>query len=167
MNGFREMRRSRQILSEDECIDILTTATSGTLAVLGDSDYPYAVPLSFVYSGGRIYFHSATSGHKVDAVAKHDKASFCVIAQDNVCPQKFTTFFRSIIAFGKVSIVDDEVERRDAIRLLGLKYSPGSEEELEKEIESAFARMIVIRLDIEHLTGKEAIELVRQRTGIS
>lgn len=76
---FREMRRKRQQLSDAESIDILKKSTSGTLALLGDDDYPYAVPISYVYQEGKLYFHSALAGHKVDAIRKCDKASFCVI----------------------------------------------------------------------------------------
>ena len=79
MEQFREMRRKRQQLSEEESISILRKSTAGTLALLGDNDYPYAVPISYVYADGRLYFHSALNGHKVDAIRKYDKASFCVI----------------------------------------------------------------------------------------
>ena len=73
------MRRKRQQLAEEESIGILQKATSGTLALMGDNDYPYAVPISYVYHEGKLYFHSALTGHKVDAIRKCDKASFCVI----------------------------------------------------------------------------------------
>ena len=67
---FREMRRKRQQLAEEESIAILEKATAGTLALLGDNDYPYAVPISYVYHDGKLYFHSALAGHKVDAIRK-------------------------------------------------------------------------------------------------
>ena len=81
---FREMRRKRQQLSNEESIGILQKTTSGTLALLGDGGYPYTVPISYVYDDGKLYFHSAMSGHKVDAIRNCDKASFCVIDQDNL-----------------------------------------------------------------------------------
>ena len=93
MSEFREMRRKRQQLSEEESIGILQKATAGTLALLGDEDYPYAVPISYVYYEGELYFHSALAGHKVDAIRKCDKASFCVIEQDDVQPKKYTNKF--------------------------------------------------------------------------
>ena len=105
---FREMRRKRQQLAEEESIAILEKATAGTLALLGDNDYPYAVPISYVYHDGKLYFHSALAGHKVDAIRKCDKASFCVIEQDDVQPEKYTTFFRSVIAFGRIHIIEDD-----------------------------------------------------------
>ena len=162
---FREMRRKLQQLSDEESYAILQKATSGTLALLGDGGYPYAVPISYVFSEGKLYFHSALSGHKVDAIRGCDRASFCVVAQDDVKPALYTTFFRSVIAFGRIHIVDDEAEKLAAARLLGNRYNPHQDEALQKELENGLARMLVIRLDIEHLTGKESIELVGQRNG--
>ena len=156
------MRRKRQQLSEEESIGILQRTTAGTLALLGDGGYPYAVPISYVYADGKLYFHSALSGHKVDAIRNCDKASFCVIDKDDVQPAKYTTFFRSVIAFGRIHIIEDEQEKLETARLLGDRYNPNQEEALQKELEHGFARMLMIRFDIEHLTGKQAIELVKQ-----
>jgi hypothetical protein len=164
---FREMRRKRQQLSEEESIAILEKATAGTLALLGDDDYPYAVPISYVYHEGKLYFHSALAGHKVDAIRKCDKASFCVIEQDDVQPKMYTTFFRSVIAFGRIHIIEDEQEKLETARMLGNRYNPNDDENLRQEMEKGFSRMLMIRLDIEHLTGKEAIELVRMRSAKS
>ena len=163
MSEFREMRRKRQQLSDEESVGILQRSTSGTLALLSDNGYPYAVPISYVYSEGKLYFHSALTGHKVDAIKNHDKASFCVIDKDDVQPKKYTTFFRSVIAFGRIHIIEDEQEKLETARMLGSRYNPNDDESLQKEIESGFSRMLMIRFDIEHLTGKEAIELVKQR----
>ena len=160
---FRAMRRHRQQLSDEESIGILKKATSGTLALLGDGGYPYAVPISYVYDDGKLYFHSAMSGHKVDAIRSCDKASFCVIDQDGVRPAEYTTYFRSVIAFGRIRIVEDKAEKLAIARILGNRYNPNQEEALQKELEHGLARMLAIRFDIEHLTGKEAIELTRKR----
>ena len=164
MSEFRAMRRKRQQLLEEESVAILKKATAGTLALLGDNDYPYAVPLSYVYQEGRVYFHSALAGHKVDAIRKCDKASFCVIEQDDVQPEKYTTFFRSVIAFGRIHIIEDEHEKLETARMLGNRYNPNHDEALQKEIEGGLSRMLMIRFDIEHLTGKEAIELMKQHS---
>ena len=158
---FRPMRRMRQQLSKEVCNKILRNATSGTLALLGDGDYPYAVPLSFVYCGTCIYFHSAKSGHKIDAIKREDKASFCVISKDEIHGEEYTTYFSSVIAFGRISIVTSPVEKLEGIKLLGRTYNPNDEEGLNREIEKSLAHMELLRFDIEHLTGKQAIELVR------
>lgn len=160
---FREMRRIKQLLSNKETEEILRTCTSGTLALSGDDGYPYAVPISYVYESGKIYFHSALTGHKIDALEKCSKASFCVIAEDNILPEKFTTVYVSVIAFGKIRIITDKAEKRKAITLLSDKYSPNLETEREKEIDSGFDRMHMLEFTIEHMTGKEGIERTRMR----
>ena len=156
------MRRKRQQLSEVESIGILQKATAGTLALLGDNDYPYAVPISYVYHERKLYFHSALAGHKVDAIRNCDKASFCVIDKDDVQPERYTTFFRSVIVFGRIHSIEDEQEKQETARLLGNRYNPDQEEALQKELEKGLARMVMIRFDMEHLTGKQAIEMVKQ-----
>ena len=97
---FREMRRKRQALLPEEIQAVLNRGTSGVLALSGDNDYPYAVPISYVYDGEKIYFHCAKSGHKLDAVRRNRKASFCVIDQDRIIPEEYTSYFRSVIVFG-------------------------------------------------------------------
>ena len=108
---FREMRRSRQALSREACEQILKENTSGVLAVSGNDGYPYAVPLSYVYEDGVIYFHGAPAGHKIDAIAADGKVSFCVVSQDEIHPEKYTTYYRSVIAFGKAQVFTDEDEK--------------------------------------------------------
>ena len=133
MTTFREMRRQRQQLSHDECLAILQRSTSGTLALLGDEGYPYAVPLSYVYADGKLMFHSAIEGHKIDAIRRCDKASFCVIYSDNVRPQEYTTYYRSVIAFGRIRIVSDPDDRLLIARTLAQRYNPGDDDSLQKE----------------------------------
>ena len=158
---FREMRRKRQQLTEAECVEILMKNTSGVLAVLGDNGYPYAVPLSYVYDSSSLYFHCAKSGHKLDAIKSCDKVSFCVIDQDLVAPEKYTTYFRSVIIFGRASVVDQEDEIRSAIEKLVIKYHPDdSKDNRDSVIEKEHKAMCMVKIQIEHMTGKEAIELV-------
>ena len=121
---FREMRRIKQKLSAEESSLILERNTNGILAVHGDNGYPYTVPLSYVFDGNCIYFHSAKTGHKIDAVEKDPKASFCVIDKDMIVPEEYTTYFKSVIVFGKVSEITDDEEKFQAIEKLALKYAP-------------------------------------------
>ncbi|HIU12872.1 MAG TPA: pyridoxamine 5'-phosphate oxidase family protein [Candidatus Fimiplasma intestinipullorum] len=162
---FRSMRRSRQALSQKECEHLLNKVTSGVLALSGDEGYPYALPISFVYDEGKLYFHSAKSGHKIDAIKKEPKASFCIIDQDTIVPEKYTTYFRSVIAFGKLSIIEDELEKYAAIDKLARKYAPNDTIENRcNEIQREWQPLCMLVMDIEHLSGKEAIELVRQKS---
>ena len=156
------MRRKRQSLSTEECVAILERMPNGTLALYGDDGYPYAVPVSYVYADGKIYFHSAMQGHKVDAVRRNGNVSFCVVEQDDVKPAEFTTYFRSVIVFGKARILTDEDEKRNALCLLADKYSHG-EAGMEAEIAKGFNKLLMVEITVEHITGKEAIELMRKR----
>lgn len=160
---FRPMRRFMQQLPDSEAIEILENATSGVLAVLGDDDYPYAVPTGYVYHDNKLYFHCAVAGHKLDAMNSHPKASFCVVAKDEVKPAAFTTLFRSVIAFGKTRVLTDAKEKRAAIEHICSKYSAEYKDARLKEIEKEFSRLALIELTIEHITGKESIELTRER----
>lgn len=156
---FRQMRRKNQALSFGECEAVLNRGSAGVLAVLGDEGYPYAVPLSYVYDGGKVYFHCALEGHKLDAIQKDNRVSFCVVDQDAVVPEKYTTYYRSVIAFGRARILKDEHQKRGALQMLAAKYSPEQREGRLLEIERLFSRVCMVEVDIEHLTGKEAIEL--------
>lgn len=160
---FREMRRNKQLLAEDRVQAVLEQNTNGVLAVNGDDGYPYAVPLSYVYHNGKIYFHSAKDGHKMDAIEKNAKVTFTVIDEDTIVSNEYTTYFRSVIAFGRAEIIQEEEERIQAFRALAKKYSGEEpEEEREKEVQNCKAA-VIIGIEIEHMTGKEAIEYVRAK----
>lgn len=161
---FREMRRKKQLLSEEECIEILNQGTAGVLALYGDDDYPYAIPLSYVYYDSKLYFHGAKSGHKIDAITKCSKASFCVIGQDQVVSEKYTTYFRSVIAFGQIHIVEDKRLMRSAIEALALKYAPDDTKAgREKAISDEWETLCMMELSIEHMTGKESLALAKRK----
>lgn len=165
---FREMRRKKQLLTTKESVAVLKRGTSGTMAVLGDDDYPYAVPLSYVYDDSgqqaKLFFHCAGAGHKLDAIRKYDKVSFCVIDQDQIVPEEYTTYFRSVVVFGRARILQDDGEKRKALEKLAEKYSPEQEEGRRKEIESQFQQVLMVEIAVEHMTGKQAIELVRRQS---
>ncbi len=121
---FREMRRKRQALCKEECERILREGQTGVLALGGDDGYPYALPINYVFDGADIYFHCAKAGHKLDSIARCDKASFCVVDKDDVVPEKYTTFFKSVIVFGRMSVINDEEAMRRAAFILAKKYCP-------------------------------------------
>ena len=158
---FRELRRKRQALSRADCEAVLNRGTSGVLALAGDDGYPYAVPLSYLYEDGKLLFHCAREGHKLDAVARCDKASFCVIDQDRVVPEEYTTYFRSVIAFGRIRVIGDDGERRAAVERLALKYHPGdTRENRSRYIDKEWAPLCMMEMTVEHLSGKQATELL-------
>ena len=161
---FIEIRRKKQELTEERTIEVLNRCTAGTLAVIGDGGYPYSVPLSYVYDGGKIYFHCASEGHKLDAINKDSRVSFSVIDKDQIVQEKYTTYFRSVIVFGKAHVIEDQDAKRTALEKLALKYSPDYREGIADEIEGSFKAVRMVQIDIEHMTGKEAIELVNAGT---
>lgn len=161
---FREMRRKRQALSKEEIAAVLSRGMSGVLALSGDDNYPYAVPISYVYDDDKIYFHCAKAGHKLDAIQRNAKASFCVIDQDQIIPEEYTTYFRSVIVFGQIEVITDEQDKRLAIEKLAIKYAPkDSTANREKAIDKEWAPLCTLKMSIDHMTGKEAIELVKKK----
>lgn len=157
---FREIRRGKQLLSMEEIIAVMTRCTNGVLACLGDEDYPYAVPLSYVYFNDKIYFHSAKAGHKIDAITKNPKVSFSVIDEDKIVSEGYTTYFRSVIVFGKARIVEDNDEWLESFAALVEKYSGNQPEEARNKEISRCKQANIIAIDVEYITGKEAIEFV-------
>lgn len=161
---FRPMRRKRQQLPQEDCEAVLRRGAHGVLALAGDGGWPYAVPLSYVYDGGSLYFHSAKTGHKIDAVRGEPRASFCVVDEDRIVPERYTAYFRSVICFGTVRVLTDESSMRAALEALGRKYAPDDTAEgRDAAIRRDWPGVAVLAMDIAHMTGKEAIELVRAR----
>lgn len=159
---LHKMRRFKQLLPENESKDILCAGSNGVLSLVDDDGRPYGVPLSYVYDGdGAIYFHSARDGRKIDCLSYDPRCSFCVIAQDDVKPVEFTTYFKSVIVSGRIAIVVDRDEIERALQILSKKYSPGID--CQEEIAKCLNRVAVLRFDIESMTGKEAIELTKMR----
>ena len=157
---FRDMRRKKQCLSEREAVEILERNTAGTLSLLGDDGYPYGVPLSYVYVNGKLYFHSASAGHKIDAIKNYEKASFCVVDQDNIVPKEYTTYYKSVIAFGTVRLVEDKSRMREILTSFAMKYCADYAQGISAEIEKFISNMAVLELSITHITGKASIELI-------
>jgi hypothetical protein len=157
---FREMRLLKQQLPAEEAVAILQTATSGVLGVHGDDGYPYTVPVSHVYDTGRLFFHCAVKGHKLDAIQRNAKVSFCVIQKDEVIPEALNTLYRSVIAFGQARILSDDVEKRSAIEKIGERFSPAHPEIWKKAIEKDWNGFVVVEVKIEHITGKASLELL-------
>ena len=158
---FREMRRAKCALKIETAEKILREGIFGVLALSGDDGYNYAVPINYAFDDNKIYFHSALSGHKIDAVQNNDKVSFCVVGRHEVVAEEFTSYFTSVIAFGRIRITENAAEKTRALELLADKYSPNVEKNLrDKEISRINAVKILI-LEIEHLSGKAARELIR------
>ena len=151
---FREMRRKDKIKTQEETIQILNECTNGILAVIGDDGYPYGVPVSYIYNDGKIYFHCAGEGHKLDAIKADSRVSFTVVGADEIAPEKFTTMYKSVIAFGRASIIDTDEEKMAALNLIREKYSGNFPKEGAAYIEKFWDKTTVVVIEIEHMTGK-------------
>ena len=152
---FREMRRFKQQISEEECIRILKKQPRGVLSMLGDDGYPYGIPLDHWYSevDNKLYFHCAKTGHKLDAIAACDKVSYCVMDEGYRKDGEWALNINSVVVFGRMHIVEDEDKKREICTNLVRKFT-ADEEYLQKELTNAFPRVCCLELEIEHMTGK-------------
>lgn len=177
---FHEMRRKGQQISTKECAEILTRAKTGVLGLHGDDDYPYTVPVNFVYtpgpgiegnsdpaegSLGTIGFHCAKTGHKIDSIRRNEKVSFTVVDMDEVMPRERTTKYCSVIVFGRARILEGEENLRRAANAVGAKYSAGYEDLYMEETEDTIRRgtLCCVEITIDHMTGKIGKELLKER----
>ena len=154
---FREMRRFKQQISEEECIRILEEQPRGVLSMLGDDGYPYGIPLDHWYSedDDKLYFHCAKTGHKLDAIASCDKVSYCVMDEGYRKEGEWAFNFNSVVIFGKARIVgdeEDELKHRIAVNLC--RKFTDDEAFIQKELTHALPRAAFIELTPEHMTGK-------------
>ena len=152
---FRKMRRFGQELSQEECRKILQEEKRGVLAVLGDDEYPYTIPIDYYYDPGedRIYFHGAGEGHKIDAIRRHDKVSFCVYDSGHTEGDDWALYIKSVVVFGRLSIIEDRPLALQAARNIGLKFYP-SVDDVDELLKRTADRITCLELVIEHVTGK-------------
>ena len=152
---FREMRRIRQQISNDECIRVLKTQPRGVLSMIGENGYPYGIPMDHWYSkkDNRLYFHCAKTGHKLDAIATCDKVSYCVMDEGFRKEGEWSLNIRSVVVFGRIHIVEDEDKKREICTALVRRFTD-DEAYLQKELTNAFPRVNCLELIPEHMTGK-------------
>ncbi|MFI3208375.1 MAG: pyridoxamine 5'-phosphate oxidase family protein [Eubacteriales bacterium] len=150
---FRKMRRFKQELSQEECIEVLVNAPRGVLAVHGENGYPYAIPMNHFYIEGKLYFHSAKEGHKLDAIALDDKVSFCVMDEGFRKDGEWALNIRSVVIFGKLRKLESNQESMEILRKLGQKHYP-TPESVEKIMKSDGGHVQMLELCVDHMSGK-------------
>ncbi len=152
---FREMRRKKQQISREECIRILKEEPRGVLSMAGENGYPYGIPLSHWYceEDGKIYFHGAKEGHKLDAIAKCDKVSFCVMDKGYRNEGEWALNINSVIVFGRIRPVTDDAKTREVCEQICRKFTD-DEAYIRKELTNALPRVLCLELTIDHMTGK-------------
>lgn len=153
---FRQMRRIKQQLSEQDCFSVLTQETRGVLCVIGDDGYPYGVPINFYYSVSdkRIYFHGAREGHKIDSIKNNDKVSFTVFEKGVPTEGKKGLNVRSVIVFGRIKIVEDREKTSDICRNIACQFDFADKEYIENEIQKFAKAVTCLELVPEYMTGK-------------
>lgn len=154
LNMFAEIRRKDRILDEDAMYRLLEENEYGFLSMIGINEFGYGIPISYAKDGDRIYFHCAPEGFKLECLRKNPAVSFCVVGKTQLIPDKFTTAYESVLVFGKIQMELSDEECIHALRLLVKKYASGFEMPGEKYIEKSFYRTAILRLDIEHMSGK-------------
>ena len=152
---FRKMRRFKQQISDSECKEILVNEKRGVLSMLGDDGYPYGIPLNHYYdeNANALYFHGAKEGHKIDAIKKCNKVSYCVYEKGTKKEGHWSLNVRSVICFGKISFVEDLDECIEIGKKIWWKFNQ-DEKELEEEIKNSSSRVLCLKIEIEHMTGK-------------
>lgn len=156
----KPMRRINQQTDDKKAYEMLLKCSHGVLAVISEDGCPYAVPLSYAVIENSIFFHCAKSGHKLDAIKNNKNVSFCAVLSDNIIPEKFTTIYESVIAFGKAEILTDTQRMTLALRALNQKYSGDYPKQGEEEIKKGINGVCIVEIKITHLTGKKAKELL-------
>ena len=152
---FRPMRRFKQQISNEACIEVLKQEPRGVLSMIGDGGYPYGVPMDHFYSeeDGKIYFHCAKEGHKLDAITECDKVSYCVMDQGFRKEGEWALNIRSVIVFGRIKTVTDPEKTKWICTNLVRKFTD-DEEYLQHELTHALPRVLCLELIIENMTGK-------------
>lgn len=153
--AFRKMRRHGQQVSQEECRQVLRTEGRCVLSVLGEGGYPYGIPLDFYFDEvrGKVYFHSAREGHKVDALRSNPKACMTTWNTGFKKPGDWAWYVTSVICFGRVRLVEEEDLALDALFQIGKKYYPSAEEARELA-QKTLSRVQILELTIDHMTGK-------------
>ena len=156
---FRELVRKNKQLSKEECIELLINEKRGVLSVLGDDDYPYGMPMNHWYNeeDGNIYFHCGNIGHRLEALQKHNKVSFCVFDKGYKEDGNWAYKVKSVIVFGKIDIIDDMDQIIDITTKLSYKFIQ-DEEYIKGEIASSVHRTLLLKLNVEHMCGKFVTE---------
>lgn len=150
---FREMRRNDRSLDKEQAYKLLENGKYGILSTSGENGYAYGVPLNYALYEGSIYFHCALVGSKLDNINSNNKVSFCVVGDSEPLPEKFSYRFESVIAFGKALEVDG-MEKDNALSALIKKYSSEYMEKGIAYIKKENVSTKVIKIEIEHMTGK-------------
>ena len=150
----------QKLLTQEEALDFLVRETVGHLATFDPSGYPYIVPLNYVYYQGKIYFHCALEGRKLDNLAANNRVCFEVSRLDKKVfaplPCKCSTRYTSALVFGTAGIVTDLERKMEILNALTGTYAEGQP---FPAIEAAAAvRVNVVEITIDQIHGKRNVD---------
>lgn len=157
--AFRSFTRVKQALTPEECLTLLSQEKRGVLSVIGDHGYPYGMPINHWYNpqDGKIYFHSGPMGHKIDALQRDNRASFCVMDAGTPEEGGWALNFKSVIVFGKLEIIRDHEQALEISRQISYKFTQ-DQDYIEAEVRNSGARVLCFALTPEQITGKRVNE---------
>lgn len=152
---FRELIRKKQQLSIEDCIQVLNSQTRGVLSVQGDDGYPYGMPMNHWYNeeDGKIYFHCGTVGHRLEALRRNDKVSFCTYDQGYRKEGEWAWNVKSVIVFGRMEILNDLDKIAEVTTKLSHKFTQ-DDDYIRGEIAAAADHTLLLQLTPEHICGK-------------
>lgn len=152
---FRDLTRKNHQLTPEDCINLLRTETRGVLSVLGDEGYPYGMPMNHWYNDADscIYFHCGKSGHRLDALNRCAKVSFCVFDRGFQKDGEWALNVKSVIVFGNIEIIDDSDMIALITRQLCYKFTH-DEAYIQKEIQAYAPQTLLLKLIPAHMCGK-------------
>lgn len=156
---FRTIRRKKNEIDMGAAKALLLTNRRGVLAVNGDDEYPYAIPINYIYDADtqKIYFHGAKTGHKVEALRACDKVCFTVFGNETVKEESWAPFLQSVVVFGRCHLVEAGERSIALLKKLAMKYYP-SEKLVDEAIDRAGKITQIFEIEIEHISGKEVQE---------
>lgn len=153
---FRKMRRADKVMTDEGALELLHKCDYGVVSTIGSDGYPYGVPVNYASNNEAIYFHCAAEGHKLDNLMENSRVSFCAVGKNEIIADKFSTKYESVIVFGRAKVVIDDNEKKKALFAIIEKYSPDHIESGRKYIENDYSKTKVVKIEIEHITGKKA-----------
>jgi hypothetical protein len=153
------MRRIKREISLEEAKDLLRHNKRAAFSVNGDDGYPYTIPINFYYDEpeNRIYFHSAKTGHKIDAVKENDKICFTTWDDGYLEDGDWAYYVSSCVVFGRAKLIEDAKLTEEKVRTFALKYYP-SAEGAEEVMAKYLGATQLVAIDIEHISGKRVHE---------
>jgi len=154
-------RQDREITDPAEIDRILSEAHYAVIALV-DGDEPYVVTLSCGYDAPRkrLCFHVATAGRKLEIIERDSRACVTVIEDLGYKTGECAHPFRSVVMEGRMRVVSDPAETRQAMRvLIGQLESPDDAEQVfsrnKLEDDAPLKRFKMLVFEIADITAKE------------